>query len=65
MCILERSCNKKTKRVKYDQSSEVTTVVADEVIAPEFERVDPFDIYPEPGVSNINEGYLFEHHKLQ
>ena len=55
---------RRQRRVKYDQSSEVTTVVADEIIAPEFERVDPFDIYPEPGVSNINEGYLFEHHKL-
>ena len=55
---------RRQRRVKYDQSSEVTTVVADEVIAPEFERVDPFDIYPEPGISNINEGYLFEHHKL-
>ena len=55
---------RRQRRVKYDQSSEITTVVADEIIAPEFERVDPFDIYPEPGVSNINEGYLFEHHKL-
>ena len=41
-----------------------TIVEADEVIAPEFERVDPFRIYPEPGISNINEGYLFEHHPL-
>lgn len=41
-----------------------TVVEADEVIAPEFERVDPFRIYPEPGISNINEGYLFEHHPL-
>lgn len=35
-----------------------------ERIAPEFERVDPFRIYPEPGITNINDGYLFEHHKL-
>ncbi|HAW76802.1 MAG TPA: hypothetical protein DCW74_13835 [Alteromonas australica] len=55
---------RRQRRIKYDQASEVTTVAADEVIAPEFERVDPFDIYPEPGVSHINEGYLFEHHKL-
>ena len=41
-----------------------TTVEADEVIAPEFERVDPFRIYPEPGITNINDGYLFEHHPL-
>jgi len=35
-----------------------------ERIAPEFERVDPFHIYPEPGVTNISDGYLFEHHPL-
>jgi hypothetical protein len=35
-----------------------------ERIAPEYERVDPFRIYPEPGITNINDGYLFEHHKL-
>ena len=41
-----------------------TIVEATETIAPEFERVDPFRIYPEPGISNINEGYIFEHHPL-
>lgn len=41
-----------------------TIVEAGEVIAPEFERVDPFRMYPEPGISHINEGYLFEHHPL-
>ena len=41
-----------------------TTVEADEIIAPEFERVDPFRIYPEPGVTTLNDGYLFQHHPL-
>ena len=41
-----------------------TIVEATEVIAPEFERVDPFRIYPEPGISTVNEGYIFEHHPL-
>jgi hypothetical protein len=35
-----------------------------ERLAPEFERVSPFNIYPEPGISRINDGYMFEHHKL-
>ena len=35
-----------------------------ERIAPEFERVSPFDIYPEPGITRINDGYLFERHEL-
>jgi hypothetical protein len=41
-----------------------TTVEPTERLAPEFERVDPFRIYPEPGITRIEEGYLFEHHPL-
>jgi hypothetical protein len=41
-----------------------TVVEPIERLGPEFERVDPFRIYPEPGISKINEGYLFEHHRL-
>jgi len=29
-----------------------------------WERVDPFRIYPEPGITRIEEGYIFEHHPL-
>ena len=35
-----------------------------ERIAPEYERVDPFRIYPEPGITRIEDGYVFEHHPL-
>jgi len=35
-----------------------------ERLAPEYERVDPFRIYPEPGISRLDDGYLFEHHRL-
>lgn len=41
-----------------------TVAVTDEVLAPEYERVDPFHIFPEPGIGHPNEGYLFEHHPL-
>ena len=41
-----------------------TVVEPIERLGPEFERVDPFRIYPEPGISKVNEGYLFEHHRL-
>lgn len=41
-----------------------TMVEPIERLAPEFERVDPFRIYPEPGITRIEEGYLFEHHPL-
>ena len=36
----------------------------DEELAPEFERIDPFNMYPEPGITNIDEGYIFQHHPL-
>lgn len=35
-----------------------------ERIAPEYERVNPFNIYPEPGITDINEGYMFEHQPM-
>ena len=35
-----------------------------ERIAPEYERVSPFNIYPEPGITRINDGYLFEYHEM-
>lgn len=41
-----------------------TIVEPIERLGPEYERVDPFRVYPEPGITNINDGYLFEHHKL-
>ena len=41
-----------------------TTVEPTEVLAPEYERVDPFRVYPEPGITRIEDGYLFEHHPL-
>lgn len=40
------------------------TLQPGERIAPEFERVSPFNIYPEPGITNINDGYIFEYHEM-
>lgn len=40
------------------------TLQPGERIAPEYERVSPFNIYPEPGVTRINDGYLFEYHEM-
>jgi hypothetical protein len=41
-----------------------TVVEPIERLGPEYERVDPFRIYPEPGISNISEGYIFELHRM-
>jgi len=40
------------------------TPQVDEVLAPTYCRVDPFKMYPEPGITRLPEGYLFEHHRL-
>lgn len=40
------------------------TLQAGERIAPEYERVSPFNIYPEPGITRINDGYMFEHQEM-
>lgn len=41
-----------------------TVAMPVERIAPEYERVDPFNFYPEPGITNIQDGYVFQHHPL-
>jgi hypothetical protein len=41
-----------------------TKAKAAERLAPEFERVDPFHIFPEPGITRPEEGYLFHYHPL-
>ena len=35
-----------------------------DVVGPEWERVDPFMLYPAPWASSVNEGYLIERHRL-
>jgi hypothetical protein len=46
-----------------DASGRTIAVPVDK-IAPEYERVDPFYFYPEPGISRIQDGYCFQHHPL-
>ena len=56
---------RRQRHLEWDKLPDGTTTVrAGERLAPEYERVDPFKIYPEPGVARINDGYLFEHHKM-
>ena len=56
---------RRQRALGWDRSADGrTTVKPIERLAPEYERVDPFRLYPEPGISDIDEGYLFEHHRL-
>lgn len=43
-----------------DETGATKPQVIDSLI-PTFERVDPFRLYPEPGLETLNQGYLFEH----
>lgn len=47
-----------------DPATGATVAEADETLAPEFERVDPFYIYPEPGITHPQDGYMFEYHPI-
>jgi len=51
---------KRTKLV-YGANGELTT---EEALKLEWERVDPFMVYPAPSASNVDDGYLIERHKL-
>ena len=51
---------RRQRHLKWDGAQ----LVAGERIAPEYERVSPFNIYPEPGITRINDGYLFEYHEM-
>lgn len=43
-----------------DENGKTTPVIQDKLI-PIYERVDPFRLYPEPGIENLNDGYVIEH----
>lgn len=45
-------------------SGEFDLDISDDLVL-EWERVDPFMIYPSPSSSGINDGYLIERHKLR
>jgi|TARA_R110000787_G_scaffold76987_2_gene169449 hypothetical protein len=49
----------------YSKAPDGSTIVeGTERLGPEYERVNPFNIYPEPGITHLNEGYVFEHHPM-
>ena len=54
----------KTLRWEQDQQTGRTMAVPGDVTRPEYERVSPFDIYPEPGITDINDGYIIQLHAL-
>jgi len=65
VAILKGPCVRRQRKLSWSTDDEGNTIaVADEQLAPEFERVDPFRFFPEPGITRVNDGYVFEHHPL-
>ena len=63
--VLKGPCVRRQRKLKWETDEAGATVaVAHSELAPEYERVDPFRFYPEPGISKIKDGYCFEHHPL-
>jgi hypothetical protein len=55
---------RRQRHLSWVQTPDGLKAETDERLAPEYERVDPFMIFPEPGITRIQDGYLFELHKL-
>lgn len=62
--ILKGPVLRKRKKLSWLPSSDLgpPEPVVEEAIEPEFERVDPFRVFPAPGACTPQEGYFFEHH---
>ena len=55
---------RRQRMLKWETVGDRTKAVVGERLATEYERVDPFRIYPEPGIVRMDDGFIFEHHKL-
>lgn len=56
--------NKKAMKWVLDPQTGQYKVEAEDTLTLEWERVSPFDIYPSPAATGVDDGYLIEKHKL-
>ena len=61
--VLKSPVVEKRRRLTWDKATEYAPVVEDALI-PVTKRVSPFDLYWEPGIANIQYGYVVEKHNL-
>lgn len=63
--IMKGPVVRKKPRLQWVQGTGGTyTPQVQDTLVMEWERVDPFNIYPAPHCSDIDDGYLIEHHRL-
>jgi hypothetical protein len=55
---------RKRKQLTWQQQGGSWIPVVKEEIAPEFERVNPFDIFPSPGAETTKDGFILERMRL-
>jgi len=49
---------------KQDEQSGTWSAVTEEILIVEYDRVDPFDIYPSPASTTVDDGFIIEHHRM-
>jgi len=57
--------HRKTLKWERDEQTGKTKPVVGKAFRLEWSRVSPFDLYPSPSSKTINDGYLFERHRLR
>lgn len=63
-CILKGPVVRTRKVRKWSNGKGKWEQVLKDELVPEFDRVSPFDFYPAPGASCVDDGFLFERHFL-
>jgi len=63
--ILKGPVVRRVRQLEWEQSPDGSFAPkVQEKLVPKYCRVDPFRFYPEPGVTNLRDGYCIEHHRL-
>ena len=63
--ILKGPVMLKSRQLSWTQDAQgMTTAEAADEVMPHVQRVDPFDLYPLPGVTDVDEGDLIERHRF-
>lgn len=62
--ILKGPVVRKRKRLKWTQTDKGYEPQPTDELVTEWERVSPFNIYPSPAATDVNNGYLIEKHRM-
>lgn len=62
--ILKGPVIRRRKSLKWERRAGAWVPIVANVLRPEWYRVSPLDLYPSPSARHLNDGYLFERHRL-